>query len=73
MTEFKTLNDMKEDLRYSGGTGLFTDSAFIDSFKLRQEAIKWVKFNIKVFGFKTHDPIMVFWMQRFNLTEADLK
>jgi len=44
--ELKTLNDMKRDLRYStveDGTGLFSDSVFIDSFKLKQEAIMWIK------------------------------
>ena len=79
----KTLNDMKEDLRYSGGQGLFTDSTFIDSYKLKTEAIKRVNilqkkisqgiaYDFKISKIEWEAQIKILRIV-FNITNEDLK
>jgi len=86
--KLKTLKDIKLDLRYSTveeGSGLFSDSVFIDSHRLKQEAIKWLKGSIEEMNVIKKDCFETEWdigywkgfhtnfKDFFNITEEDLK
>ena len=77
MTELKTLKDLK---RWNGGLR-FRNKDFIETSKLKEEAVKWVKEDIEDvccldFGDvkpATAKEIIEKWMKRLNITEADLE
>jgi len=65
MVELKTLKDF--EIEYS-----------IQYFELRQEVIKWIKIRIKNCDYACRNNVIrckehKFWMERFNITEEDLK
>ena len=74
MTQLKTT----KDLRYEGGTskGDFHINYLIKESDLRAEAIKWIKERIKFCTYcylrKKCDEHR-FWMERFNITDEELK
>jgi len=71
--KLKTLKDIKEELD-NCSKAVFHFEAFEE---LKQEAIKWVKERIrKCCGVSEIIPICEehqFWMEKFNITEEDLK
>jgi hypothetical protein len=73
MTEIKTLNDIPS-IDLSDEIPSETER-FIPESILKAEAVKWVKEDIETFKeFYKDIPIFVKkWMERFNLTEEDLK
>ena len=64
--ELKTLKDMKQFQIFSASGRRITDEFFI---KLKQEAIKWVKYYLK-YGSELRD--FTAWRLFFNITEEDL-
>ena len=74
MSELKTLNDMDRICtcgKFSSCTSIFREN-------LKQEAIKWIKYRIKNCSFscrENHNRCKehIFWMERFNITEDELK
>jgi len=78
MAKFKTLKDFSEEGIIAGmiyGIPREYCVRMILINDLRAEAIKWVKEDIEKFGlFKGGIPeVTKEWMNRFNLTEEDLK
>jgi len=76
VTRLKTLKDIKtiiEDDDYSCGFDCCKD-------KIRQEAIKWIKFDIEecnkisdCYAKKIFDLTNKVWMKRFNITSKELE
>jgi len=77
MSDLKTLKDLEhsEDLKHQ-------DSKLVYSWKLRQEAIKWIKEDKESIDNDKEMPqslrillnyLTTKWMRRFNITEEDLK
>ncbi len=88
MTELKTLNDLDfTDMAWSDtGSALACDDDI--KKELKQEAIKWIKERIEYCNYcricidrRTTNTIMItdyckehqFWIERFNITDKDLK
>ncbi len=59
MTELKTLKDFD-----------YYDGVFIELKELKKEAIKWVKERMLQGSSVSED---IFWMDKFNISEEDLK
>ena len=78
MTELKTLKDLKKNFPYDKATGSITRGFMIEEFekRIKQEAIKWVKFMEKL---DTAEDMIYEkdWKKIFkefhNITEEDLK
>lgn len=71
MTDLKTL----KDLEFVDEAVRNKTSYLVNSTDLRQEAIKWVKESDKIAENpeSSQDSLRDFWLERFNLTEEDLK
>ena len=70
--KLKTLNDLNGwgyGIPIEDG-GFFTDSFFVDSHKLKQEAIKWVKECRETFGKNATGD---FWMEKLNISEEEVQ
>ena len=84
MTELKTLKDLRKmdmSVRFEyGGKKQKIGNAFVNSWELKKEAIKWVKefrsltkFFQRQIGKNTAAGVCYGLIQFFNLTEEDLK
>ena len=71
--KFKTLNDIEEELTCDYSPDLLIGDKVIRSDKLKAEAIKWIKEDIKDLKLYPRDEIIIRWMERLNITEEDLK
>ena len=60
--ELKTLKDLIRPLKRQ---------RIVDEFRLKAEAVKWVKEEIEVYGRKETESLKR-WMQRLDITEEDL-
>ena len=69
MTDLKTLKDL-DVIDHQGRKGYGWQC--IDIEQLKQEAIKWVKFRMNRKA-NTRDREIIFWCDRFNITEEELK
>lgn len=76
MTELKTLKDFE----FGNKNDLASDCAYYDiSNKLRQEAIKWIKHDLRYCDYDTcgikgyYCRSHQFWMERFNITDEELE
>ena len=66
MTELKTLKDLEKINNPEEGY-------WINGHDIKQEAIKWVKHDIKLFGKIQGRNVNLKFITFFNITEADLK
>lgn len=80
----KTINDI---VTYCGTPGMKPTSKQIEKDDLKEEAIKWIKEDIKIgeergiinddvhYGAlpNPYGIMIIRWMQRFNITEEELK
>jgi len=75
MTELKTLRDIENKFMKNEYPEAFETSDIWN--ELRVEAIKWIEDDRKIIIRKNEEPIVKFleykWMNRFNITEEDLK
>ncbi len=74
--ELKTLEDMPKFFPQNEGRAMGKSfPTMISSIQLRQEAIKWIKEDIKIMkkGIIFPFDITEKWMKRLNITEEDLK
>jgi len=67
MTELKTLKDFDD-----------MGELILNIENLKAEAVKWIKYDIEYMGadigtLRLMHPRIVFWMERFNITEEDLE
>ena len=72
-TELKTLKDLKHLVEREEG---IPDYEAVDIISLKAEAIKWVKEDLKdIEDLPIRSPLTLLerWINRFNLTEEDLK
>ena len=74
--KLKTLKDILNESRYSKEGEIKLDAVL--TADLEQEAIKWIKYRISNCIFSCREGKMIcrehrFWMERFNITEEDLK
>ena len=66
--KLKTLEDIKQ--LYDTENGIH----WVDNTELRQEAIKWIKYNENEKGYYDENVFVNRWIKDFfNLTEDDLK
>jgi hypothetical protein len=77
MTELKTLKDLIDPVfkRYTSGYVPSKSMKFQKDLinELKQEAIKWIKEDIKNAYTYAQEIVIKNWMYRFNITEEDLK
>jgi len=85
MTKLKTIKDFKrgllelkslEESNLSKSelkiiSDMDTNKSYTSIRELREEAIKWLREDVEVFGIN-HMAVQM-WLERFNLTEEDLK
>lgn len=49
------------------------NEVIVEVDELKKQVIKWIKEDTKKFRLLVHKPITKKWMDRFNITEEDLK